>query len=213
VLKEKESSFLIGLLLGELRQGALEGVVLEAVAKASSLPSDLIRQAIMFSGDIGLVAEAAIHRGGQGLEQFGPRLFQPVSPMLASPAEDPGEVLERLGEAAWEYKIDAARIQVHKRKGDVRIFTRQLKDVTGSLPEIADFARALPMDEAIFEGEAIALQPDGKPLPFQSTMRRFGRIRDVEKTREEIPLSSFFFNLLYLEVTGSKSNKRAPSTL
>jgi len=88
----------------------------------------------MFSGDIGLVAEAALHRGAQGLEQFGPRLCQPVSPMLASPAEDPQEVLERMGEAAWEFKIDGARIQVHKRKGDIRIFTRRLKEVTESLP-------------------------------------------------------------------------------
>ncbi|MDD5205805.1 MAG: ATP-dependent DNA ligase, partial [Desulfobacterales bacterium] len=198
-VKEKERTFLIGLLLGELRQGALEGFVLEAVARASSLPADLIRQSFMFSGDIGLVAEAALHRGAQGLEQFGPRLFQPVSPMLASPAEDPQEVLDRMDEAAWEFKIDGARIQVHKRKGEVRIFTRRLKDVTESLPEIAAFAGALPMDEAIFEGEAIALQPDGKPLPFQTTMRRFGRIRDVEKTREEIPLSSYFFDLLYLD--------------
>jgi DNA ligase 1 len=199
MLKERERSFLIGLLLGEMRQGALEGIVLEAVAKASSLPSHLIRQSFMFSGDIGLVAEAALQRGAQGLELFGPRLFHPVSPMLASPAEDPEEVLQRLGEAAWEYKIDGARIQVHKGKGDVRIFTRQLKEVTESLPEIAAFARALPMEEAIFEGEAVALQPDGKPLPFQATMKRFGRIRDVEKTRGTIPLSSFFFDLLYLE--------------
>lgn len=198
-LKENERAFLIGFLLGELRQGALEGLVLEAVAKASSIPSDLIRQSFMFAGDIGLIAEAAFHKGAKGLEQFGPRLFQPVSPMLASPAEDPEEVLERLGEAAWEYKIDGARIQVHKSNGDVRIFTRQLKDVTESLPEIAAFARTLPMGEAIFEGEAIALHQDGKPLPFQTTMRRFGRIRDIEKTREEIPLSSYFFDLLYLE--------------
>jgi DNA ligase-1 len=199
MLKEEERSFLIGLLLGELRQGALEGLLLEAVAKASSLPSVLIQQSFMFSGDIGLIAEAALHQGAPGLERFGPRLFQPVSPMLASPAEDPEEALERLGEAAWEYKIDGARIQIHKAKGDVRIFTRQLKDVTESLPEIAAFAGTLPMDEAIFEGEAIALQPDGKPFPFQTTMRRFGRIRHVEETMEEIPLSFFFFDLLYLE--------------
>lgn len=199
MLREKERSFLVGLLLGELRQGALEGLVLEAVAKASSLPSGLIQQSFMFSGDIGMVAEAAVHRGRPGLERFGPRIFQPVSPMLASPAEDPEEALERLGEAAWEYKIDGARIQVHKADGDVRVFTRHLKEVTERLPEIEAFARALPMRTAIFEGEVIALQPDGKPLPFQTTMRRFGRIRDVERTREEIPLTPFFFDLLLLE--------------
>ncbi|RJR32776.1 MAG: ATP-dependent DNA ligase [Desulfobacteraceae bacterium] len=198
-LRQDERSFLTGLLLGELRQGALEGLVLEALAIASSLPPDLIRQSFMFSGDIGLVAEAALHRGKEGLGQFGPRLFRPVYPMLASPAQDPEEALGRLGEAAWEYKIDGARIQVHKGNGNIRVFTRQLKDVTESLPEITDLARTLTADEAIFEGEAFALQADGKPLPFQTTMRRFGRIRDVEKTREEIPLSSYFFDLLYLD--------------
>jgi len=198
-LKENQRAFLTGFLLGELRQGALEGLVLEAVAEASSLSSDLIRQSFMFSGDIGLVAEAALHRGKEGLEQFGPRIFQPIYPMLASPAEDPEEAIGRLGEAGWEYKIDGARIQVHKNNGNIRIFTRQLKEVTDSLPEIAALARALPVGEAIFEGEAIALRPDGKPLPFQTTMRRFGRIRNVERTREAIPLSSYFFDLLYLD--------------
>jgi DNA ligase-1 len=198
-MKEEERSFLVGLLLGELRQGALEGLVIDAIAEASSLPAQRIQQSYMFSGDIGLVAEAAVHRGAEGLEQFGPRLFQPIYPMLASPAEDPGEVLGRMDEAAWEYKIDGARIQVHKSDGEVRIFTRNLKDVTERLPEVAALTRSLPMKKAIFEGEVIALQPDGRPLPFQATMRRFGRTRRVEETMEEIPLSSFFFDLLFLE--------------
>lgn len=196
---EKGKSFLTGLILGEVRQGALQGLVLEAVAQASSLPITAIRQAFMFSGDIGQVAEAILEAGSSGLGRFGPRLFHPVSPMLANPAKGEQEALARFGEAAWEYKIDGARIQIHKANDEIKIFTRHLKEVTSRLPEIVALARSLPMDEAIFEGEAIALRADGMPLPFQTTMRRFGRILDVERMQKEIPLSSFFFDLLYLE--------------
>jgi DNA ligase-1 len=198
-LEETEGHFLARLLVGEVRQGALEALVLDALAKASSLPSNQIQQAFMFSGDTGAVAEAAMKGDKQSLESFGPRLFQPVSPMLAGSAEDEEEVLDRMGEASWEYKIDGARIQVHKQKEEVRIFTRNLKDVTERLPETVALARALPMKEAIFEGEAIALQEGGRPMPFQITMRRFGRILDVQKMQSQIPLFSYFFDLLFLD--------------
>jgi len=196
---EKEARFLTGLILEEVRQGALEGLVLEAIAQAASLPFSSVRQAHMFSGNIGEVAEAALMQGAAGLNRFGSRLFHPVSPMLASPIEGEEEALERLGKASWEYKIDGARIQIHKAKDEIRIFTRHLNDVTERLPEIVALASRLPIKEAIFDGEAIALQKNGKPLPFQTTMRRFGRILEVKKMQKEISLSPYLFDLLYLD--------------
>lgn len=198
-----ERQFLAQLLVGEIRQGALEGLLLDAIAKAANLPSTEIRQAMMFSGNIGEVARVVIEEGAAGLSRFSLRLFTPVAPMLANSAEDVEEALDRLEEAAFEYKLDGARIQVHKGGDDVRIFTRQLQDVTERLPEVVARARALPVRDVVLEGEAIALRPDGRPLPFQITMRRLGRIKDIEAVRREIPLSSFFFDCLYLESDGS----------
>jgi DNA ligase-1 len=190
------------LLLGEVRQGALEGLVLEAIARAAGLPHSDVRQAAMFSPDLGEVARVALTEGATGLSRFSLRLLSPVAPMLASPAEDVGAALERLGEAAFEYKLDGARIQVHRAGDEVRVFTRQLQDVTARVPEVVEWARALPVREAVVEGEAIALRPDGRPHPFQVTMRRLGRTKDVEGVRKELPLSSFFFDLLHLEGDG-----------
>jgi ATP-dependent DNA ligase I len=197
-----EQRFISHLLMGELRQGALEGLLLEAIAKAADLPSSDLRQARMFSADIGEVARVALEEGASGLSRFGLRLFTPIAPMLANSAEDVGEALERLGEAAFEYKLDGARIQVHKGGDEVKIFTRQLQEVTERLPEAVEWTRALPIREIILEGEAIALRSDGRPRPFQITMRRFGRIKKVEAIRQEIPLTSFFFDCLHLEGEG-----------
>jgi len=194
--------FLAELVMGELRQGALEGLVLDAIAKAAGLPLAEVRQAAMFSGDLGEVARVAREEGAAGLTRFSLRLLSPVSPMLASPAEDPAEALERMGEAAFEYKLDGARIQLHKAGDEVRVFTRQLQDATGRVPEVVEWARGLPAREIVLEGEAIALRPDGRPRPFQMTMSRFGRSKNVESARSEIPLSSFFFDCLFLEGEG-----------
>jgi DNA ligase-1 len=122
--------------------------------------------------------------------------------MLANAAQDVNEALERLGEAAFEYKLDGARIQVHKAGDEVRVFTRQLQDVTPRVPEVVAWARALPPRELVVEGEAIALRPDGRPHPFQVTMRRFGRSKDVALAQRDLPLSSFYFDCLYLEGEG-----------
>jgi DNA ligase-1 len=122
--------------------------------------------------------------------------------MLASPAGDAEEALSRLGEAAFEYKVDGARLQVHRAGDEVRVFTRQLQDVTARLPEVVEWARALPVREAVVEGEALALRPDGRPRPFQETMRRLGRSKDVEAARRQLPLSPLFFDLLHLEGEG-----------
>lgn len=194
--------FLLDLLTGELRQGALEGLLLEAIAKAAGLEAARVRQAAMFAGGVGELARAAIEQGADGLDRFSMRLLSPIAPMLASPADDAESALERLGEAAFEYKLDGARLQVHRAGDEVRVFTRQLQDVTARVPEVVEWARALPVREAVIEGEALALRADGRPRPFQETMRRLGRKREIEQARREVPLSSFFFDCLYLEGEG-----------
>ena len=194
--------FLARLLQGELRQGALEGLVLDAVAKAAGLSAADVRQAAMFGGDLGEVARVALAEGAAGLGRFTLRLLTPVAPMLASPAEDAGAALDRLGEAAFEYKVDGARLQVHRAGDEVRVFTRQPQDVTARVPEVVEWARGLPVRHFVLEGEAVALREDGRPHPFQVTMRRIGRSKDVANARAELALSSFFFDCLYLEDDG-----------
>jgi DNA ligase-1 len=198
-----EREFLTHLFMGEVRQGALEGLLLDAIAKAANLPSAEIRQAFMFSGNIGAVARAALEQGTAGLARFGLQLLTPVSPMLANSAEDAAEALDRMGEAAFEFKLDGARIQVHRQGDQVRIFTRQLQDVTDRLPEIVEWTKALPVGEILLEGEAIALRTDARPHPFQVTMRRLGRSKDVATIRQQLPLSFFFFDCLYHASEGS----------
>ena len=193
-----ERRFLSQLLIGELRQGALEGVLLEAIATAAKLPPADVRQAFMFAPTIGELASAALTDGAAGLARYSLRLFVPVAPMLATTAEDIDAALERLGRAAFEYKLDGARIQVHKGGDEVRLFTRQLQDVTARLPELVEWARRLPVREAVLDGEAIALRADGRPQPFQVTMRRLGRVKDVAGMQASIPLSPFMFDALYL---------------
>jgi len=194
--------FLFELLTGEVRQGALDGLVLEAIAKAKELSAAEVRQASMFAPTIGALARAALEDGSAGLARFSLQLLSPVAPMLANPAGDAEEALERLGEAAFEYKLDGARLQVHRAGDEVRVFTRHLQDVTARVPEVVEWARALKVREAVVEGEALALRPDGRPRPFQETMRRLGRKLGVEEARRDVPLSSFFFDCLYLEGEG-----------
>ncbi|MEW5709371.1 MAG: ATP-dependent DNA ligase [Pseudomonadota bacterium] len=194
-----EQAFLLRLLAGELRQGALEGVMMDAVAQAAGLPPAGVRRAAMLAGDLGAVAVAALVQGAAGLERFSLRLFHPVLPMLAGSAEDAGDALAQLGQAALEWKLDGARVQVHKQGADVAVFTRRLNEVTGSVPEVAEAVATLPARELILDGEAIALRRDGTPEPFQVTMRRFGRKLDVAAMRRQLPLSVFFFDCLYLD--------------
>ena len=195
----EERRFLSQLLIGELRQGALEGVLLDAIATAANLPAGDVRQAFMFAPNIGELALVALEEGSAGLTRFSLRLFVPIAPMLANSAEDVDEALHRFDRAAFEYKLDGARIQVHKGGDEVRLFTRQLQDITERLPEIVEWTRSLPVREAVLDGEAIALRPDGRPQPFQMTMRRLGRMKDVAAIRETIPLTPFMFDALYLD--------------
>jgi DNA ligase-1 len=191
-----EHDFLIRLLFGELRQGALEGVLLDAVGRASHIPAASIRRAAMFAGALGPVARAALVEGEAALTRFMLQPFQPVQPMLADSAADVEDALAELGEASLEYKLDGARIQVHKADGEVRVYSRSLRDVTIAVPEIVAATQALAPRTLVLDGEAIALRADRTPHPFQTTMRRFGRRLDVERLRAELPITPFFFDVL-----------------
>lgn len=196
---EPEHRFLTALLLGELRQGALEGVMADALAKAAGAPVSTVRRAAMLSGDLGAVAAALASGGAEALEGFRLTLLRPVQPMLAQGADDLEAALMRVRPALVEWKLDGARVQVHRSGDDVRAFTRNLADITGRVPEIVDAVRALDLDSAILDGEAIALGPEGRPLPFQVTMSRFGSRASVDELRGDTPLRPFFFDVLHLD--------------
>ncbi|HEX9894964.1 MAG TPA: ATP-dependent DNA ligase, partial [Gemmatimonadales bacterium] len=195
----EEHEFLIGLIMGELRQGALEGVMVEAVAQAAGIPAARVRRAAMLAGDLGKVALAALTRGEAGLAQYSVRLFQPLQPMLADSAENVAEALATLGRAGFEFKLDGARVQVHRSGPDVAVYTRNLNDVTAAVPEVVEAALGLALSQVILDGEVLALDSAGRPLPFQLTMRRFGRKLDVERLRAELPVRPFFFDILLLD--------------
>ncbi|HKI00753.1 MAG TPA: ATP-dependent DNA ligase [Thermoanaerobaculia bacterium] len=194
-----EQDFLVRLIYGELRQGALAGLMAEALAAAASVPADEVRRALMLAGELTAVARAVLIEGRPGLDRFRLQLFRPLQPMLAQPAGDVSEALDRLGEAAFELKLDGARIQVHKSEDDVRVYSRRGNEVTQAVPELVESVQALPARQLLLDGEVIALRPDGAPYPFQVTMRRFGRKLDVARLRGELPLTPFFFDLLHLD--------------
>ncbi|HTE56318.1 MAG TPA: ATP-dependent DNA ligase [Kofleriaceae bacterium] len=194
-----ERDFLLRLIGGELRQGALEGMMVEAVARAAAVDAARVRRAFMLAGDLGAVAEAVLIRGAAALDAFAVQLFRPLLPMLAQPAGDTTDAIDRLGEAAFEYKLDGARVQVHKRGEEVRVYSRGLNEVTGSVPELVELAAALPARELILDGEAIALRQDGRPQSFQTTMRRFGRKLEVAAVRAALPLHTWFFDALLVD--------------
>ncbi|MDH3452171.1 MAG: ATP-dependent DNA ligase [Gammaproteobacteria bacterium] len=194
-----EQNFLIRLFCGELRQGALEGIVLEAVAESTQVPDALLRRAMMLRGELGEVAKIARAGGAQVLAEITPSTFRPLQPMLADSAASPAAAVQRHGTSLLEYKLDGARVQLHKRGARIKIYTRRLNDVTAAVPEIVALGETLAVEETILDGETLALRDDGKPHPFQTTMRRFGRRLDVAALRERLPLSVFFFDCLYLD--------------
>jgi len=196
---EREQRFLAKLVIGELRQGALEGVVLEAVAQAARVAPERLRLAAMLGGGLRAVAPTALTHGEAGLERYRIELFRPLRPMLAVPARDVDEALARFGHAVLEYKLDGARIQLHRLGGEVRVFSRSGKDVSAALPEIVEEAACLTLRSAVFDGEAVALDGEARPRPFQETMRRFGRRAEVATLRRSLPLSFFLFDCLHLD--------------
>jgi DNA ligase-1 len=207
---ETEQRFLTRLLLGELRQGALEGVMSDAVANAAGVPASDVRRAVMLAGDLGEVAAATVAEGATGLDRFRLTLLRPIKPMLADTAEDVGSALERVSPAAIEWKLDGARLQVHRLGDEVRAFTRNLADISDRVPEIVAAVRELRAQSVVLDGEAIALEPDGRPRPFQVTMSRFGTRRGTAKSRP-VALSSFFFDCLHLDgddLLGQPARKR-----
>ncbi|HEU5387543.1 MAG TPA: ATP-dependent DNA ligase [Streptosporangiaceae bacterium] len=190
-----EQRFLVGLLSGELRQGALEGVMTEAVARAASVPVAEVRRAMMLRGSLGAVASAALSGGSEALAGFGLEVGRPVRPMLAASAPTIEDALAKIGgTAAVEWKLDGIRIQVHLSEGNVRLFTRTLDDITARLPEVAAALARLPVSDAVLDGELIALREDGRPLPFQDTAARTASLEG-----SSVPLSLFLFDVLRLE--------------
>ncbi|HJW64971.1 MAG TPA: ATP-dependent DNA ligase, partial [Actinomycetes bacterium] len=217
-----EQRFLVGLLSGELRQGALEGVMVEAIAKAAGVPGAEVRRAMMLRGAVGPVAEAALAAGVPALREFHLQVGRPLQPMLASTAPSIEAAMERVGEAAveWkldgtsdpkreaaarggqaavEWKLDGVRVQLHKAGDEVRVFTRTLDDVTARVPEVVEMVLALPVRSAVLDGELIALQPDGRPHPFQVTAGRLGSKLDVERQRLAVPLTLYLFDALHVD--------------
>jgi ATP-dependent DNA ligase len=244
---QTEREFLVRLLGGELHQGALEGVMTEAVARAAGVPAAEVRRAHLLAGSLPLVAGAALTAAWvpapaavpdaapatepavpdaapatepaapdaapatepepdsgaalAALRAFGLKVGRPLRPMLASSAATVADAFARLSPAVVEWKIDGIRIQVHRSGTDVAVFTRTLDDITIRVPEITEAVLALDVQAAVFDGEAVALAPDGRPRPFQVTASRTGSHMDVARQRADTPLTPFFFDLLHLDGT------------
>jgi len=195
-----EAEYLTRILFGEMRIGVNEGMMLEAIAEAAEIDLRLVRRSHMMLGDLGEVALRALKEGEAGLKRVSVQLFKPIKPMLAEMSYDLKEVFERHGgETALEYKFDGARIQIHKRDQQIRIFSRRLTDVTESLPDIVDLIREkIGVKEALLEGEVVAIGADEKPLPFQDLMRRFRRVHEIGDMVRRIPLRLHLFDVVYL---------------
>ena len=194
-----EQRMLVGLVGGELRQGALQAVVVDAIARAADLPAADVRRAVMLRGDLGAVAASAQGAGAPGLAAFRLEVGRPVQPMLAQTAPTVDAALERTGPAAVEWKLDGIRVQAHRDGDRIWIFTRTLDDITARVPEIVDVVRALPVSSVVLDGEILALRDDGRPHPFQVTASRTGSRLDVAAARTATPLSAFFFDILHLD--------------
>lgn len=198
---ELEQQYLRSLLLREVRQGALAGVMVAAVARAADVEEAAVRRAVMLSGNLAGVAAEALAGGAEALASYRLELFRPVEPMLASTTADVAAALSDLGTARVEAKLDGARVQVHRVGDEVRVYTRNLRDVTAQLPDVVAAARGVAAERVVLDGEAIALRKDGRPLPFQVTMGRFGSEADAASggVRAAVPLAVRFFDVLHLD--------------
>jgi DNA ligase-1 len=196
-----EAKYMVKIFVGEMRTGLHEGLMEQAVAKAFEAPLVTVQKASMAMGDIGEVAAIAKTKGEEGLSQIGFQVFRPVKLMLAQTADTVSDALtEHGGRTAFEYKYDGARLQIHKRGDEVRVFSRRLTDATQSLPEVVEAVKAnIKADAAIVEGEVIAVNESGHPIPFQHLMRRFKRVREVRGMAEKIPVKLYLFDALFLE--------------
>ncbi|MFT3889662.1 MAG: ATP-dependent DNA ligase [Arachnia sp.] len=195
----EEQHWLVGLITGETRQGALDGLMVDALISATSLPAADVRRAVMLAGTTGPVARAALEGGAEALARIGLEVGRPVRPMLAASAKSVAEALASIeGPAAVEAKLDGIRIQVHRDGDDVRVFTRSLDDITDRLPDVVEAVTGLPFERGILDGEALALGPDGRPRPFQETAARSMRL-DGTSQRGRVPMTPFFFDVLSLD--------------
>ncbi len=199
----EEQAYLRGLVTGELRQGALDGLMIEAVASAADVPAAAVRRASMFAGSTLPVAAAALSGGVEALAEFGLRPGRPVRPMLASSADDVEGAMARAGpggvEVAVDSKLDGIRVQVHKYAGEVHVYTRSLDEITDRVPEVVEAVEALPATTLVLDGEAIALTAEGRARPFQETGARTASRLDVETLRARVPLTTYFFDLLHVD--------------
>ncbi|MET7933351.1 ATP-dependent DNA ligase [Streptomyces sp. NPDC005322] len=197
---EEEQRFLLGLIGGELRQGALAALAAEGLAQAVGVPADAVRRAVMLGGSLGAVAEALLARGPGALDDFRLEVGRPVLPMLAQSARDVDEAMDRLGgPCAVEEKLDGIRVQVHRDGEYIRIYTRTLDEITERLPEVVTAARELEVDRAVLDGEVIALDDEGRPRPFQEISGRVGSRLDVAGASAALPLYPVFFDVLAVD--------------
>lgn len=196
---EDEQAFLLGLIGGELRQGALDALAVEGLSAAVGAPPAEVRRAVMLGGSLGTVARALLESGPPALSEFGLEVGRPVLPMLAHSARDLDEALDRLGPCAVEEKLDGIRVQVHRDKQTVRVYTRTLDEITDRLPEVVAAARELAVERAVLDGEVIALDADGRPRPFQEISGRVGARLDVAGASASLPLYPVFFDLLAVD--------------
>jgi DNA ligase-1 len=198
-----EAKHLTKILVGEVRHGVSEGVMLLGIAEAAAVQAEAVRRANQFLGDVGEVAEIALQEGDAGLRSIAIRLFRPVKPMLAQTARDLEEVFRyHQGGVVLEYKLDGARVQIHRSRERTSIYTRNLAEVSDSLPDVVAHVQSeLAAQEAILDGEVVAIDSEGRPYPFQHLMRRFGRKHDVAAQVEQIPVELRLFDLLYVDGT------------
>ncbi|MGH3712862.1 MAG: ATP-dependent DNA ligase [Micromonosporaceae bacterium] len=194
-----EQRYLRGLLTGEVRQGALAGVMADAVARAADVPATDVRRALLLSGDLRAVAAAALTGGAAALAGFRLEVGRPLAPMLAQTATSVDDAIGKVCPAAVDWKLDGVRVQVHRDGDDVAVYTRSLDDITARLPEVVAAARALPARSAVLDGEAIVLGADRRPMPFSVTASRVGQRGDPSLLAEQTPLTSYYFDLLHLD--------------
>lgn len=201
-LTADEQDYLRNLITGQVRQGALDGVMLAAIASAAEVPEPAVRRAVMLAGYAGPVAEAALRGGEEALAQIGLEVGRPLRPMLAASAPDVASAWDQVegeGGAYVDGKLDGIRLQAHRDGDDVRLFTRSLDDITDRLPEVVEAVLALPAQQLVIDGEAIALDPSGRPRPFQETASRTMSSSGVDALRAQVPVTPYFFDLLHLD--------------
>ncbi len=196
-----EAKYVVKVAIGEMRHGVSEGLLVEAIASAAGIPLESVQHANMVMGDVGTVAETALLQGREALERHSVQLGRPLKPMLAQTAASVEEAFSLLGShLALEFKLDGARVQIHKDGQRVWLFSRHLSDLTASLPEIREqVAREVSAQRVVLEGEVVAVTADGRPLPFQVLMRRLGRVHDVAALRQQVPVTLYLFDLLYVD--------------